>query len=562
MNPLQLRKTSKFIVLGSLLLSALNSPAASIQEAAASITGDDILKHIRVLSSDEFEGRAPATKGEELTVNYLIEQFKKIGLQPGNPNGSWTQPVPMVGVVSTWKASLTQNGKTTELIFPQDMVGWSQRLEPTVSVRNSELVFVDYGVEAPEYGWDDYKGLDVKGKTLMFLINDPAVPNPRDPKKLDDKLFKGNAMTYYGRWTYKYEISAAKGAAAAIVIHETGPAGYPYFVVINSNSRENFRLKDSQGPKIPFESWMSLDRAKTTLAAAGQNFDDLKQRAIRKDFKPVPLGITLDVSLTNTMRDVRSQNVIAKLPGSDTKLRDEYFAYTAHWDHLGKDPKREGDQVFNGAMDNASGVATMIEIAEAFAKLKPAPKRSILFLAVTAEEKGLLGAKYYAEYPLYPLTKTLANFNMDGASMFGRRDDLGIVGLGNSTLDDLVIKYAKTQNRTVRSDLSAEKGFYYRSDHFEFAKVGVPALYLDKIDGAYPGKPANFGQQKRDEYLEKKYHLPSDEIADDWDMTGAVDDTEILFRAGEEVANGAKWPEWKPGTEFRARREAALKGLK
>ena len=551
-----------FTFLAVLILQA--SSAASIDEAAKSITGDDILKHIRVLSSDAFEGRAPATKGEELTVNYLIDQFKKIGLQPGNPDGSWTQPVPMVGVTSTWKAHLTQNGKTTDLIFPQDMVGWSQRIEPNVTVHNSELVFVGYGVEAPEYGWDDYKGLDVKGKTLIFLINDPAVPDPTDPKKLDDKLFKGNAMTYYGRWTYKYEIAAAKGAAAAIVIHETGPAGYPYFVVINSNSRENFRLKDSKGVKLPYESWMSLDRAKATVAAAGQNFDDLKQRALRKDFKPVPLGITLDVSLTNTMREVRSQNVIAKLPGTGTAgiSAGEYIIYTAHWDHLGKDPKREGDQIFNGAMDNASGVATMLEIAEAFSQLKPAPKRSVLFLAVTAEEKGLLGAKYFAEHPLYPLTKTLANFNMDGASMFGRRSDLGVVGLGNSTLDDLIIKYAKTQNRTVRSDLSAEKGFYYRSDHFEFAKVGVPALYLDKIDGEYPGKPANFGQHKRDEYLEKKYHLPADEIAEDWDMTGAVEDTQILFHAGAEVANATKWPEWKPGTEFRARRESMLKAAK
>ena len=532
--------------------------AATVEEAGRGIIGEKILQHIRVLADDKFEGRGPATKGEELTVDYLIEQFKGIGLQPGNPDGSWTQDVPMVGVKSASTISLSQDGKKTEIAFPQDYVGWSGLPQETLNVRESELVFVGYGVEAPEYGWDDYKGVDVRGKTLLMLVNDPAIPDAKDASKLDEVMFKGKAMTYYGRWTYKYEIAAKKGAAACFVIHETEAAGYPWFVVVSSNGRENFRLKDSTEKVVPFQGWMSLERTKATLAAAGQNFEDLKKRAIAKDFRPVALGIKMDLALTNTMREVRSKNVLGKLPG--TSKKDELVIYTAHWDHIGVDPKLEGDKIFNGAMDNASGVATFLEIARAFTQMKPGPERTVLFLAVTAEEKGLLGAKYYAEHPLYPLKKTLANLNIDGASLFGRRSELGVVGLGNSTLDDLVIASAKKQHRKIRSDLSPEKGFYYRSDHFEFAKVGVPALYLDKIDGEYPGKAADFGKQMRDRYIDKDYHKPSDEVKSDWDMTGAVDDARILFEVGVGVANGKKWPEWSAGTEFKATREGMLKG--
>lgn len=533
--------------------SSVELRAAALDSAGHGITGDGILRHIRVLASDEFEGRAPATKGEELTVRYLIEQFKGMGLQPGNPNGSWTQDVPMVGVKSSSTIQLKRGGEKTEIRFPEDYVGWSQLSQTNLFIRDSELVFVGYGVEAPEYNWDDYKGVDVRGKTLLMLVNDPAIPDPNDPKRLDEKMFKGKAMTYYGRWTYKYEIAAAKGAAACLVIHETEPAGYPWFVLVSSNGRENFRLKDSTEKVVPFQGWMSLERTKQTFAAAGKDFEALKKRALSRDFRPVSLGMTMDLTLTNAMREVRSKNVIAKLPGSDAEKKNEYVIYTAHWDHLGIDPKLEGDKIFNGAMDNASGVATLLEIARAFTRLDPRPARSVLFLAVTAEEKGLLGAKYYAEHSLYPLKQTLADINMDGASLYGRRADIGIVGLGNSTLDDLVVAAAKKQNRRVRGDLSPEKGFYYRSDHFEFAKVGVPALYLDKIEGDYPGKPADFGKQKHQEYSERDYHKPSDEIKSDWDFTGAVDDARLMFEVGAAVANDAKWPEWKAGTEFKAR---------
>ena len=526
-------------------------------KVAESITGEDILRHTRRLASDEFEGRGPASKGEELTVQYLVDAFKGMGLLPGNPHGTWFQEVPMVGVTSTSKMSLTIKGQKTEIFFPQDITAWSPRLEKNVEVKGSELVFVGYGVEAPEYGWDDYKGVDVKGKTLVMLVNDPAVVDQNG--KLDDKMFKGFAMTYYGRWTYKYEIAAKKGAAAAIVIHETGPAGYPYFVIVNSNGREQFRLKDSTEKPIAIQAWFSLERAKQVLSACGQDFDELKKRAVRKDFRPVALGAMFDVSLTNSMREVWLKNVIAKLPGSYPQKKNEYVIYTAHWDHLGKDTRLQGDQIYNGAMDNASGTACFLEIAEAFTKLERKPDRTILFLAVTAEEKGLLGSKYYAEHPLYSLEKTLANINLDGASLFGRRKDLGVVGFGNSTLDDQVVEFARKQGRTVRQELSADKGFYYRSDHFEFAKLGVPALYLDKIDGLYEGKPADYGQKKREEFLDKDYHKVSDEVKSDWELEGAVDDTRVMFEVGERVAREEKWPEWKPGTEFKAMREAMLK---
>lgn len=527
-----------------------------IKKASDSISGQEMLRHIKRLSSDEFEGRGPATRGEELTIDYLVSEFKKIGLEPGNPNGAWAQEVPMVGVTSTSK--MLVDGK--EFVSPQDYVGWSPRAAGEHNVKASEMVFVGYGVEAPEYGWNDYKGVDVTGKTLVILVNDPPVMR-EGSDELDTAMFKGKSMTYYGRWTYKYEIAAAKGAAAALIIHETGPAGYPYFVVINSWTRENFMLKDSKEKTVTFQGWLSLERAKSLLASCGHDFDDLKKRAVKREFRPVPLGVKLDVSATNTTREVRSKNVIAKLAGKDASKKNENVIYVAHWDHLGKDPRLQGDQIYNGAMDNASGTAAMLEIARAFTRLQPRPPRSVLFLAVTAEEKGLLGSQFYAEHPLYPLEKTLAVFNLDGASLFGRRKDLGIVGMGNSTLDDLVADAAKAQGRTVRPELSGEKGYYYRSDHFEFAKVGVPALYLDKIDGEYVDKPSGYAKQKHDEYLDKDYHKVSDEVRADWDFGGAVEDAQVLFQAGERVTREEKWPEWKPGTEFKARRDTMLKRI-
>ncbi len=438
------------------------------------------------------------------------------------------------------------------------MVVVSRRFSPAVKVENSEVVFVGYGVVAPEYGWDDYKGVDVKGKTIVMLVNDPAVPDPNDPTKLDEKIFKGRAMTYYGRWTYKYEIATEKGAAAAILIHETGPAGYPFSVVQGSWGRENFEIQspDKNAGRVGIESWIGFEKAAALFAAAGQDLGVLKKAALSRDFKPVDLKAKASFTVNNTMREVFSKNVVAKIDGSAKK--DEYVVYTAHWDHLGRDESLTGDQISNGAIDNASGVACLLELANAFSKLASPPKRSILFLAVTAEEKGLLGAKYYAENPLYPLKSTVADINMDGMNQWGRTKDIVLVGLGNSTLDDVAAAVAAEQGRTVKPDAEPEKGFFYRSDHFEFAKQGVPALDPDS-GTEFIGKPAEYSRKKRDEYTNNDYHKVSDEVKPDWDLSGAVEDTRLLFQVGYRVAEAEKFPEWKPGTEFKAKREAMLK---
>jgi Zn-dependent M28 family amino/carboxypeptidase len=550
-----------FAAIGFLaLLFACGPKSSDIRAARDSIDAGTLLEHIKILASDEFEGRAPGTRGEELTVNYLIEQFQKIGLKPGNPDGSYVQKVPLAGILSKASGEFVSKGRRIALSPLKDFVGVTRRYSESVEVKDSDVVFVGYGVVAPEYGWDDYKDVDVRGKTIIMLINDPAVHDPHDPTKLDETMFRGRAMTYYGRWTYKYEIATEKGAAAAIIVHETGPAGYPFEVVTGSWGRENFDIvtPDRNMSRVPVEGWISLDKAKEVFKAAGQDFDQLKEAAVRKDFRPVPLGLRANFRIRNTLREVGSRNVIAKLDGSDPTLRDEYIIYTAHWDHLGKDNTLEGDQIFNGAHDNATGTAGLLELAKAFSKLDPRPKRSILFLAVTAEEQGLLGAKYYAANPLYPLERTVANINMDGLNTWGRTSDIVVIGLGNSTLDDVLAEAARAQGRVLKPDAEPEKGFYYRSDHFEFAKLGVPALYTDNGTD-YIGKPQEWALKKREEYTKNDYHKPSDEVREDWDLSGAVEDLSILFEVGFRVAQAAQRPEWKEGTEFKAKRDAALK---
>jgi Zn-dependent M28 family amino/carboxypeptidase len=540
-------------------LPSLAAPAP-LKPALDSLQSDDLLRHIRTLSSDEFEGRGPGTRGEDLTVRYLVDQFQKLGLKPGNPDGSFIQKVPLMGITSESTVSLQTGGKKVELALPGDGIATSLRFEPEVKVTDSDVVFVGYGIVAPEYGWDDYKGVDVRGKTIVMLVNDPPIPDPAEPSKLDEKMFKGKAMTYYGRWTYKYEIAAEKGAAAALIVHETGPAGYPFFVIIASHGRENFDLQsaDRNASRVPVQGWLTLGKAKDFFAQAGHDFEALKQSALKKDFKPVPLGAKASFEIKNKLRPVASQNVIARLEGSDAKLKNEYVVYTAHWDHIGRNEKLEGDQIFNGALDNASGTAGLLELAEAFSRLNVAPRRTVLFLAVTAEEKGLLGAKYYAEHPLYPLERTLANLNMDGINPWGRTRDVEVIGHGNSTLEDLLQTAATAQNRVITADSGPEKGRFFRSDHFEFSKLGVPALYL-KSGVDFIGKPAGFGKQKTDEYTDRDYHKVTDEIKPDWDLSGGVEDLQLLLEIGWRAANASKWPEWKPGSEFKARRETMLK---
>lgn len=520
----------------------------------------NLTRHINALADDSTEGRSPGTMGEVMTVRYLIQEFEKLGLAPGNPDGGWTQSVGLVAFTTTPIASFRVGSQTIPLTNLTDYVAVTRRAVPELNVNASEIVFVGYGVVAPEYQWDDFKDVDVRGKTVVMLVNDPAVALAGDSTQVDPALFRGNAMTYYGRWAYKYEIASERGAAAAIIIHETGPAGYPWEVVSGSWGGENHDVVHADGSagRVGVESWMTGDKARELFRAAGYDFDALKAAARRRDFRPVVLGATATFHLMRDAHEVQSNNVIAKLAGSDSALASEYVIFSAHWDHLGRDTTLVGDQIYNGALDNASGTASMLELAREFAELPTAPKRTILFLAVTAEESGLLGSRFYASNPLYPLNRTVANVNLDGINQWGRTSDITVIGSGNTTLEDVLAEEAATRDRTVSADPEPEKGLYYRSDHFEFAKRGVPAMFLDS-GIHFIGRPENYGQIKRDEWVDNDYHKPSDQVKPDWDLSGAIADLELIFAMAARVANEPAWPEWKDGTEFKAVRDAALR---
>jgi Zn-dependent M28 family amino/carboxypeptidase len=535
--------------------------AAPAVNALPTVDQQAVLQHIRTLASDEFEGRRPGTKGEDLTVKYLQDQFTKLGLKPGNPDGTYTQKVPLVGITGkeTRALTITRGAQKETFTWRDEVVAWSKRVTDSAAIDASDIVFAGYGVEAPEFNWNDFKDMDVAGKTIIVLVNDPQIPDPADPSMLDPKTFGGKAMTYYGRWTYKYEEGARKGAAAVLIVHEEGPAGYP-FAVVQGNLGEKFDLvtPDKNMGRSAIEGWITLDTAKKILKMAGQDFDTLKRQAATREFKPVPLGLKASLAIQNTMRTIDSQNVVARLEGSDPRMKDEYVIYAAHWDHFGIGVPVNGDQIYNGALDNASGVAEVLEIARAFTQAKPQPKRSILFLIVTAEEQGLLGSQYYSVTPLYPLAKTVAAINVDGVNQWGRTKDITVVGLGASDLDDYLRDAAREQGRTLTPDSEPEKGFYYRSDHFHFAKQGVPAL--DPDSGVeFIGKPADYGKQKRAEYTSNDYHKPSDQVKPDWDLSGAGEDAQLLLTVGYRVANADTFPEWKPGNEFKAKRDTMLK---
>jgi Zn-dependent M28 family amino/carboxypeptidase len=552
------------IALSTLSLLAAATPLEPPREAENAIDQEGLLQHIKVLGSDKFEGRAPGSKGEEESVNYITAQFKTLGLKPGNPDGTYTQEVPLAGILTTPSATFTVGDKKMELHSPDEFVAFTQQITPEIKVDDSEIVFVGYGVIAPEYGWDDFKGVDVKGKTVVFLINDPPITEPGDSSKLDEKMFKGKAMTYYGRWSYKYQIAAEKGAAAAVIVHETIPAAYPWSVVENSNAKTNFVIDapDKNMSTIGIRSWITLDTARKLFAAAGKNYDELKKAALSKDFKPVSLGAKASFALQNKITHFKSHNVVGKIEGSDPQKKDEYVIYSAHWDHLGRDPKLKGDQIYNGALDNASGVASILEIAQAFTKLPQPPPRSILFMATTAEEAGLLGAKYYAEHPLYPLDHTLADINIDGVNPWGKTRDIEDIAAGNSTLDDLLAEDAKAAGRMAKPNSEPEKGTFFRADNFEFAKVGVPALYIGSKPKDYIGQPADYGQKKSDDYTLHHYHQVSDEVNPKWDLSGAVEDMRLLFAVGYQVANGEHYPTWLPDSEFKAKRDAMMSSKK
>jgi len=509
--------------------------ALHLEPALEAITPDGMLAHIKVLASDEFEGRAPGTKGEELSVKYITDQFKQIGLKPGNPDGTYTQEVPLAGIRSEPAMSFITGDKTIDLKYPDDFVASSARLQSEIKIDNSNVVFVGYGVVAPEYGWDDYKNVDVHGKTLLMLIGDPPIPDPKDSSKLDEKM-------------------------SDLIIHQTESAGYPYSVVRTSWGKENYEI-DSPNKNmdaVGARSWIALDAAKKLLADCGQDYDALKKSAITKEFRPVTLKAKANIDIKQQLRSFKSHNVIGKLEGSDPKLRDEYVIYTAHWDHLGRHSELRGDQISNGAIDNASGVASVIELAAAFTKLNPPPKRSLLFMATTAEEAGLLGAKFYALHPLYPLEKTLADINIDTVNPWGKTRDIEDLSNNNSTLDDLLAAAAKGNGREMKPNSQPEKGGFYRADHFEFSKRGVPSLYTGGGTN-FIGKPPQFGQQKKDDYTAHHYHQVSDEVDPNWDLSGAVQDIQLLFEVGYQVANGDKFPEWRPESEFKAKRESILR---
>ena len=523
-----------------------------LENAKATITAGDFSSDVEVLSSDEFEGRAPSSPGEEATVKFLESEFQAIGLAPGNGT-SFFQEVPLVAITANSDSELKIVGKGQRLNFSygKDYMAWTKRVVGRTSIAQSDMVFVGYGTVAPEYDWDDYQGIDVSGKTVVMLVNDPGYATQ------DSALFRGNAMTYYGRWTYKFEEAARQGAAGALIIHETEPASYPWEVVTGSWSGKQFALvsDDNNMSRCAIEGWVTSAAAQKMFTTAGIDLDGLKAAAEKPGFKAVPLGLKASLTLKNDIEHSRSRNVLAKIPGSERP--EEVLIYTAHWDHFGKAPDIAGDNIFNGAFDNATGTASLLELAKAFMSLEQRPARSIVFLAVTAEEQGLLGSSYYATHPVFPTNKTVAAINIDGLNVFGKMNDITIIGYGNSELDDYVAAAAKNQNRSVRPDPEPQKGSFYRSDHFNFAKRGIPALYTDNgIDHVDNGPEWTLEQMAR--YTEERYHKPTDEFDPNWDLAGAVDDMRLLFEVGYRLANESGFPNWREGNEFKAVRDADM----
>ena len=453
-------------------------PAAGMRAGAeaglAAITAEGLLRDIRELASDRFLGRAVATAGEDCTVDYLSRRFREMGLQPGMPDGSYVQRVPLVATTSRVEARANAGGRTIPLRQLEEIVAWSMHPDSLVRVDDAEMVFVGYGVVAPELGWDDFKGVDVRGRTVVMLVGDPPVPDPADTTRLDPAVFRGPAMTYYGRWTYKYGVAAERGAAAVLLVHQTGPAGYPW-TVVQSMDREHLEVEG--GPRhVPVEGWIQLEAARTLFAAGGQDFAALERAARTREFRPVALGGTATFHVRNAVRRVQSRNVVARIPGSDPAVRDEAVLFTSHWDSFGVGRAIDGDSIYNGALDDASGVAWMLSMAGAFRAMDAAPRRTLVFVAFTAEEAGLLGARWYATHPVVPLAKTLADINMDAMNPWGRTRSIVSLGYGQSSLEDVLSRHAQRQGRRVVPDPEPEKGYFYRADHLELARGGVPAL--------------------------------------------------------------------------------------
>jgi Zn-dependent M28 family amino/carboxypeptidase len=520
-------------------------------EQTSLFSEDSLAKNISVLASDEFQGRKPFTAGETKTINYLKEQFSAMGVEPGNGD-SYFQEVPMVNIATepdSFMQVQSPKGNFTLKGF-DDYVIWTEKTDSVISLKNDEVVFAGYGVVAPEYNWNDYAGIDVKGKIVLLLVNDPGYG-------VDNSLFRGDTMTYYGRWTYKFEEAARQGAKGCLIIHNTKAASYPFSVVQNNWKGSKLRLDDRNNPQqyCSVIGWIPEKTAKNLFIAAGVDTTILKKGSLR-DFKAVPLNLKLSTQMKVIPTYSKTHNVIAKITGA--KYPDEYIIYTAHWDHLGiGKPDEEGDSIYNGAVDNASGTAGLLETARAFKK--NGPNRTIVFLSVTAEEQGLWGSAYYAQNPIFPLNKTLANINTDGLNKTGKTNDIIVVGRGQSELEDYLEEEAKKFDRYISFEPNPEAGSYYRSDHFNFAKVGVPALYagsgIDLI-----GKEKGYGKKLKDEYSSKYYHRPSDEFDHNtWILEGAIQDLGLIYTVGQRIASEEKWPQWKAGSEFKAIREKSLK---
>ncbi|HEY4647381.1 MAG TPA: M28 family metallopeptidase [Steroidobacteraceae bacterium] len=521
------------------------------EPAAVRVDESTFRRHLAALSTDEFEGRKPATRAEEKTVGYIRQQFEAAGLKPGN-GATYYQSVPLVEITADPNIALTvtRGDDKLQFAYPGDTVVWTKRVVPSASIEQSELVFVGYGIVAPEYDWNDYAAADIKGKTAVILINDPGFVTQ------DPELFAGRAMTYHGRWTYKYEEAARQGAAGALIIHDTEPAAYGWDVVMSSWSGAQLDQVSADGNagRVAIEGWISGETAEAVFKLAGRDLAALKAAAVKRDFKAVPLHVRASVAVNNAIRRSNSSNVVGLLPGD--KRPDEYVLYMAHWDHLGRSSATSADTIFNGAIDNATGVSGLITLAETFSHTQRKPERSIIFLAVTAEESGLLGSAYYADHPIYPLERTAAVINMDALSAGGPTRDVAVIGFGSSELEEYLSDAAEAQDRVLKPEPTPEKGYFYRSDQFNFAKKGVPALYTKLgIDDREHG--AEWGKQQQDDFIAQRYHKPGDEYHASMDFGGSMQDLELFFAVGHRVSREKGWPNWLGDNEFRATRDAS-----
>jgi len=541
----------------STLLALILIPALALAQsgaASAPITPHEIDGHLRFLSSDLLEGRAPATRGGRLAAEYIAAQLRAFGVEPG-VKGSYFQTVP-IDIVNARRATIkaVASGRATaNLRYPEDVVVWAGSAADSSAARG-ELVFVGYGSTAPEYKWNDFKDVDVRGKVLLVLVNDP--PAPRD----EPELFGGRAMTYYGRWTYKFEEAERRGAAGALIIHTTERAGYPWHTVVGSWAKEQRMLP--RDPNLPaplgVRGWITDSAATALLAQAGLDLTQLRTRAESREFTPVATGISVDLSFANTVEHLQSENVVGIVRGRDPIVRDQYVAFSSHWDHLGIGPVVGGDSIYNGALDNASGVADLLAVARVAAQQSPKPRRSFLFVFVTAEESGLLGSEFFGQNPVVPADKIVANLNVDGGNVLGRVRDLTVLGSNKSSLGPTLARMLATRGMRITPEEHPERGYFYRSDHFSFAKVGIPSISLG-AGTDFVGRPKGWGVEQNEEYTAKRYHQPSDEYRPDFDLTGAAQLAEIVLRFGTSVANSSTVPAWNPDAEFREIRERSLR---